>query len=109
MGKKANKATRKFAASGQLKKTIDSRRKHQQIKRKTDARLKRKGGANGVRKGKEKEKDAGSDDSELQELSEDGAVETKAGKSTGAAGKKLSVDDFLGAAFMEDEDVVRDK
>ena len=47
MGKKANKATRKFAASGQLKKTIQQRRKHQDIKRKAE---RRKGG----KKGKER-------------------------------------------------------
>ncbi len=38
MGKKSTKATRKFAASGQLKKTIQARRKHQDIKRKVDRR-----------------------------------------------------------------------
>jgi hypothetical protein len=34
MTKKAAKATRKFAAKGQLKKTIQVRRKHQQFKKK---------------------------------------------------------------------------
>jgi nucleolar complex protein 2 len=34
MAKKGTKATRKFAASGQLKKKIQARRKHQQIQRK---------------------------------------------------------------------------
>ena len=48
MGKKATKATRKFAASGQLKKTIQQRRKHQDIKRKAERRK-------GNRKGKERE------------------------------------------------------
>lgn len=48
MGKKAAKATRKFAASGQLKKTIQQRRKHQDIKRKAERRK-------GSRKGKEKQ------------------------------------------------------
>ena len=48
MGKKATKATRKFAASGQLKKTIQQRRKHQDIKRKVERRK-------GSRKGKEKQ------------------------------------------------------
>ena len=38
MGKKANKASRKYAASGQLKKEIQSRKKHQQIKRKIERR-----------------------------------------------------------------------
>lgn len=43
MGKKAVKATRKFAASGQLKKTIQQRRKHQDIKRKAERRKGNKG------------------------------------------------------------------
>lgn len=38
MGKKATKATKKFAASGQLKKQIQSRHKHQQIKKKVQGR-----------------------------------------------------------------------
>ena len=43
MGKAAKKSTRKFAASGRLKKTIESRRKHQQTKKKIQGRR----GANG--------------------------------------------------------------
>lgn len=35
MAKRGTKATRKFAASGQLTKKIQARRKHQQIQRKT--------------------------------------------------------------------------
>lgn len=46
MAKGSAKATRKFAASGQLQKQIQARRKHQQIKKKSE---KRKGG-----KGKER-------------------------------------------------------
>lgn len=38
MGKKAAKSARKFAASGQLQKTIQARRKHQQFKKKTQSR-----------------------------------------------------------------------
>jgi nucleolar complex protein 2 len=44
MTKKAAKATRKFAAKGQLKKTIQIRRKHQQFKKKIQDR---KGKASG--------------------------------------------------------------
>jgi nucleolar complex protein 2 len=36
MAKKGTKATRKFAASGQLTKTIQARCKHQQIQRKVN-------------------------------------------------------------------------
>lgn len=38
MSKKATKATRKFAASGQLKKTIQQRRKVQDFNRKAERR-----------------------------------------------------------------------
>jgi hypothetical protein len=48
MGKKVAKSTRKFAQSGQLKKTIEARRKHQQVKKKFDRRRGAKGaGKNG--------------------------------------------------------------
>ena len=43
MGKKAAKSTRKFAASGQLKKTIQARRKHRDIKKKVEKRQAAKG------------------------------------------------------------------
>ena len=43
MGKKAAKSTRKFAASGQLKKTIQARRKHRDIKKKAEKRQGAKG------------------------------------------------------------------
>jgi hypothetical protein len=45
MGKKAAKSSRKFAASGQLKKTIQARRKHQEIQKKIRSKKARKGGA----------------------------------------------------------------
>jgi nucleolar complex protein 2 len=38
MGKKATKATKKFAAKGQLKKTIQARQKHNQIKKRAQGR-----------------------------------------------------------------------
>lgn len=38
MAKKGSKATRKFAKSGELKRTIDSRRKHQKVKKQIQAR-----------------------------------------------------------------------
>lgn len=59
MGKKAAKSTRKFAASGQLKKTIQARRKFRDIKKKAE---KRKGG-----KGKEREVHEDEDVSEDEE------------------------------------------
>ena len=43
MGKKAAKSTRKFAASGQLKKTIQTRRKQRDIKKKAEKRKASKG------------------------------------------------------------------
>lgn len=43
MGKKVAKSARKFAASGQLKKTIQARHKNQQTKKKFDKRRGNKG------------------------------------------------------------------
>jgi nucleolar complex protein 2 len=40
---RATKATKKYAASGQLKKSIQARHKHQQIKKKIQGRKKPKG------------------------------------------------------------------
>ncbi|KAI0656297.1 Noc2-domain-containing protein [Cubamyces menziesii] len=84
MGKKAAKSTRKFAASGQLKKTIQARRKFRDIKKKAE---KRKGG-----KGKEREVHEDEDVSEDEEQD----VEETSGKFKG-----MSVDDFLGGGFMQ--------
>ena len=44
MAKRGTKATRKFAASGQLTKKIQARRKHQQIQRKNNKSAKSKRG-----------------------------------------------------------------
>lgn len=38
MGRGATKATKKYAASGQLKKAIQARHKHQQVKKKIQGR-----------------------------------------------------------------------
>jgi len=43
MGKKVAKSARKFAASGQLKKTIQARHKHQQARKKLEKRRGNKG------------------------------------------------------------------
>jgi len=45
MTKKGTKATRKFAKSGELKRTIDNRRKHQNLKKKIQARKAVRGAA----------------------------------------------------------------
>lgn len=58
---KAPKSSRKFAASGKLKQSIQSRKKHQQLRKKIDGRR----GAHG--KGKQRadpEEDADDDDQE---------------------------------------------
>ncbi|KAL4071645.1 Noc2p family-domain-containing protein [Scleroderma yunnanense] len=83
MGKGTKKSTRKFAASGQLKKTIENRRKHQQTKKKIQGRR----GASG--KGKEKEKET---------------VDSDAASEDDDKAKGMSVDDFLGAKFMDDDE-----
>ena len=60
---KATKATRKFASSGQLKKTIQSRKKHQQIKKKIEGRR----GAKGKGKDKAPVRDDGSEQDNPEE------------------------------------------
>ncbi|PSS34248.1 hypothetical protein PHLCEN_2v1714 [Hermanssonia centrifuga] len=87
MGKKATKATRKFAASGQLKKTIQQRRKHQDIKRKTERRKVGKRGKGGQTNNDDEADDEGEE----------------VGKTNGKF-KGMSVDDFLGGGFMDGED-----
>ncbi|KAI0944516.1 hypothetical protein AcW1_002201 [Taiwanofungus camphoratus] len=89
MGKKAAKSTRKFAASGQLKKTIQARRKHRDIRQKADRRKNSKG----------KEKQVPEDD-EDEDLEEQGRPEKFKG---------MSVDDFLGGGFMDEDDEDGDK
>ncbi|KAI0085594.1 Noc2-domain-containing protein [Irpex rosettiformis] len=87
MGKKAAKSTRKFAASGQLKKTIQQRRKHQDIKRKAERRK-----TASSKKGKEKQHE-----DENEDIDED----------VGKAGEKfkgMSVDDFLDGGFMDGQE-----
>jgi nucleolar complex protein 2 len=64
MGKKAAKSTRKFAASGQLKKTIQARKKHQEIRRKTQGKQKRRD----TTKGKQATR---ADDDEGEEVEEE--------------------------------------
>lgn len=59
---KATKATRKFAASGQLKKTIEARRKRQEVRRKSQARKSSKTGKSRTKPGGE-----GSDEDEVEE------------------------------------------
>ncbi|OCH88941.1 Noc2-domain-containing protein [Obba rivulosa] len=89
MGKKATKSTRKFAASGQLKATIQARRKHRDIKKKAEKRKGNKG------KPREVVGDVPSGD-EGADIEED---EEESGKFKG-----MSVDDFLGGGFMERDD-----
>ncbi|KAF9556463.1 Noc2-domain-containing protein [Agrocybe pediades] len=89
---KANKATKKFVASGQLKKTIQERRKKQQIQKKFAKRRGNKGGAGSAKEARE---DDGDEDEEDEE-----EVRGKAGKSK----KKMTVDSFLAGDFMDESD-----
>ncbi|KAI9512144.1 Noc2-domain-containing protein [Russula earlei] len=89
MAKKGTKATRKFAASGQLTKKIKARRKHQQIQRKV---LKNKSGS----KSRERAH-VDASDREDEDANERGSSKKRP--------KGMSVDDFLSTSFMdEDED-----
>jgi nucleolar complex protein 2 len=66
MGRKTAKSARKFAASGQLKKTIQARHKHQQTKKKFEKRRGNKG------KSQPATEAPGSDEDEDEEVEETG-------------------------------------
>lgn len=66
MGKKAVKSTRKFAASGQLKKVIQARRKFRDIKKKNE---KRKGGKGAGREARNDEDEGDEEEGEVEEAS----------------------------------------
>ncbi|RPD77091.1 Noc2-domain-containing protein [Lentinus tigrinus ALCF2SS1-7] len=95
MGKKAAKSTRKFAASGQLKKTIEARRKHRDIKKKAEKRQAAKG----------KGRQVVEDEDEGVSGDENEGAKTASGKprvnSERSRFKGMSVDDFLGGGFMQ--------
>lgn len=69
MGKKAVKSARKFAASGQLKKTIQARRKHRDIKKKTEKRQAAKGKGKQTQTVEDDGEGEEENDQELQETS----------------------------------------
>lgn len=62
MGKKAVKSARKFAASGQLKKTIEARHKFQQTKKKFEKRRGNKGKSHPPSKVPERDEDEDEDE-----------------------------------------------
>ncbi|KAJ7482271.1 Noc2-domain-containing protein [Mycena galericulata] len=95
MGKKAAKSMKKFASSGQLKKTIDARRKHQQIKKKNSSKKSVKEG-----KAKQRPAEARVDEDEDEEVVKPATKGSKKG---------MTVDDFLGGNFMDDSDVEEDE
>ncbi|KAI0337672.1 Noc2-domain-containing protein [Trametopsis cervina] len=109
MAKKAAKATRKFAASGQLKKTIQQRRKHQDIKRKAERR-KASGKGKGhqpklQREGDEavfsEDNDANSDEEEVDDLSDDGSLDSVDELSEGGSFASVDgIDDDEGEAHL---------
>ncbi|KAF9054271.1 Noc2p family-domain-containing protein [Panaeolus papilionaceus] len=82
---KATKATKKFASSGKLKKTIEARHKKKQIQKRFEKRRGNKGGTGESRKVY--------DDEELDEEEE---VENKKGR--------MTVDAFLNGDFMDASD-----
>lgn len=72
MGKKANKASRKYAASGQLKAQIQNRRKQQQVKKKIEGRKHRKTHESGKGKGKRKVDDEATSEGEEEITGKEG-------------------------------------
>ncbi|KAG6891449.1 hypothetical protein C0992_006708 [Termitomyces sp. T32_za158] len=98
MGKKASKQTKKFAASGQLKKVIQARHKHQQIRKRTQGKRGPKGD-----KVRSEQVDIQDEEDEIE-----APTNAKAKKSK----KGMSVDELLNADFMgesgDDEDNIND-
>ncbi|KAG7087567.1 hypothetical protein E1B28_013522 [Marasmius oreades] len=88
MGKTAKKSMKKFASSGQLKKTIEARKKHQQIKKKMQSRRGNKGRPAAAKS---------------EEIEEDEDEEVK-GKVSVKSKKGMTVDGLLSGAFMEESD-----
>ncbi|PPQ63453.1 hypothetical protein CVT24_004985 [Panaeolus cyanescens] len=86
MGKKSTKATKKFASSGKLKKTIEARHKQKQIKKRFEKRRGNKGA-----KGEPRNQQEDEDDEELEE----GPAQSK---------KQMTVDAFLNGDFMDASD-----
>jgi len=72
MGRGATKATKKYAASGQLKQAIQTRRKHQQIKKKIQGRK-------GKQEHKEQSRSRTEDAKEHDDEDEDEATKTTKG------------------------------
>lgn len=73
---KASKSTKKFASSGQLKKVIQARHKHQQIRKRTQ-------GKRGARDGKDKPKIVEKDVEENEEAEEEKTISRKSAKGKG--------------------------
>ncbi|KAJ8502657.1 hypothetical protein ONZ45_g11555 [Pleurotus djamor] len=94
MVKRASKATKKFAASGQLKKTIQARKKHQQVRKRISGRRGAKNGKPGPSARTQEDDDASED--EVPKTKQKG---TKAGKT-----KSMTVDDILSGGFMDASD-----
>ncbi|KAG9217772.1 hypothetical protein CCMSSC00406_0003539 [Pleurotus cornucopiae] len=91
MGKKTAKSTKKFIASGQLKKTITARRKQQQVR-------KRISGRRGAKSGNPKSTPADED-------ADDGVEESpKVVKPRSSKSKPTTVDDILAGGFMDDSE-----
>lgn len=104
MGKKAAKSTRKFAASGQLKKAIQARHKHQQVKKKFDKRRGNKGRSSHTPAEvleSDGDGDEGGEDTRSQCVTIP-MLDYPANSSWSDRLKGISVDEFLGAGFMEE-------
>lgn len=85
MAKKGARATKKFAKSGELKRQIDTRRKHQKVKKQIQARKSVRGAP--VARGETREDDDGDDDEVLT-----------SGKKNKGKGRAKAVD------FLDEED-----
>ncbi|CAE7228516.1 unnamed protein product [Rhizoctonia solani] len=86
MGKKAAKSTRKFAKSGELKRTIQARRKHKAVKAKVQARK-------GTKRVENEEEEEEEEDEEIEE----------------PVAKADSIDDLLNGDLIEEQEEESDE
>ena len=105
MGKATKKSMKKFASSGQLKKTIEARKKHQQVKKKMQSRRGNKGRP-AVPEPENDEEEDEEDEVEDEPVGKKSAyLASNATNLTSILNRKdMTVDDLLGGAFMDDSD-----
>lgn len=102
---KATKATRKFASSGQLKKTIRSRKKHQEIKKKIESRR----GTKSKGKSKATVQDDGNEQDDVEDEAHEMDIDQDGSDAEWDAAHEIDVDQDGSDAEEDEEDVPDDE